>query len=579
MLLATRPMVAPVIALLSGAVFLQAQPKTPLVIPGAVAQVVLVDAHVTDARGRPIADLRISDFELFEDDERVPITSFRPPGSSVAPPITADGAAVMTSEAEPTGREPLTVAIYVDRFQLSPSGRKRALDQASALAAAHIAQGARVIVIGDDPELRALTPLLSDAGAVSAVLGRIQGWVTSSPGVGEGRQTLDSMRLRIEAASERECPGVPPCVCVLPDLIGMGRNYAVARVADAKNAADRLAFLVTALGTLPGRKALIYVSEGLEQRPGIHIYDQIGTFCPEALQKEFGTITAAMQEFETSPALHDAAARANAARVSFYPIDARGLTGLSSADVTEMRREYTPTAKNDSIRDANLANPLQLLAEETGGFALLRGLGSDVAMKRFDADAGGHYVLGFVPGDPDGRTHSLRLRLTAAAQAKHKTDIRHRQSYFRGLSRDRRGQRALATLVFGLEENGLEIEAEVERLDAKTARIRAVLLLSSLTPVPGREEATVKVVLSYRKENDPKSPPVVREKDLTFAMSAAERDREGGLREIIVDVPIDASGYRFVVAVEDMTSSRASYLKRSVGAQDAPSGSKEGRYP
>jgi len=564
-------MLVPIIALLSGAAWIQDQPKAPLTIPPAVAQIVIVDAHVTDSRGRPISGLQVEDFELFEDDKPVPITSFRPPGSSSIPaPSAPDGAVAVTSTPETAGREPLTVAIYVDRFHLSPGGRKRALDQAAALATAHIAQGARVIVIADDPELRALTPLTADASLVSAELRRIQGWATTSPGVGEGRQTLDNIRVRIEMAElEGGCPNRPPCVCVLPELIGMVRIYAIARAADAKGAGDRLSFLVAALGSLPGRKALIYVSEGLEQRPGIHLYEQIGTICPQAMEKEFGTITAAMQEFETSLVLREAAARANAARVSFYPIDARGLTGLSSADITEAVREYTPTAKNDSIRDANLVNPLQLLAEETGGFPLLRGVNPDAAMKRFDADASGHYVLGFVPGEPDGRTHPLRLRLTAAAQAKRKIEIRHRQSYFRALVPDRRGQRALAAMVFGLEENGLEIEAEVERVDARTARVRAVLLLSSLTPVPGTEEARLKVVISYRKENDPRSAPVVREKDVTFAMTASERELEGGLREIIVDVPIDASRYRIVVAIEDMTSNRATYLKRPVGPQEA----------
>lgn len=537
------------------------QPGTPLTIPPSVAQIVIVDAYVIDAKGQPVTGLKQEDFELLEDNQRVPIAAFRPPRAVSPSGVGPRPGETETSQAP--AAEKLTVAIYVDRWLLSAPGRKRALDQAAALAASHIAQGAQAIVIADERGLRALTPLTRDPAVVRAELTRLQSWATTSPGVGEGRQVLDNVKSRIEVAGP-ECPDLPPCLCVLPELIGMVRTYSGARARDVQGASERLSFLVGALGSLDGRKALIYVSDGLEQRPGIHLYDQLGAICPPALEKEFTTITAAMQEWETSPPLREAAARANAARVSLYPIDARGLTGFSAGDISQADREYVATPRNDSIRDANLVNPLQLLAEETGGFPLLRGLDAPTAMKRFEADARGHYVLGFAPGEPDGRTHALELRLTTEAAKTVKAEVRHRRSYRRAVSLDRRGQRALSTMVFGLEEDGLGIEAEVQRMTATTAQVRVVLLLSSLKAATDKEEARVKMVVSFRNSDDEKAAPVVREKDVIFPLGARELEREGGLREMMVEVPIGPAGYDFVIGVEDVTSGVTSYLKRVI---------------
>lgn len=540
-----------------------------LTLAPAVAQLVIVDVHVKDSKGRPVAGLRREDFDLFEDDVKVPLTAFRGPSARSGDLLPPASAASATPAADATAAEPLTLAVYVDRWLLSPTGRKRALDQAAALAAGHIARGAQAIVIGDERGLRALTPLTRDAEVIRAELARLQSWATSSPGTTEGRQVLDNIRTRIELAeSGLECPTLPPCLCVLPDLINMVRAYAGARAADARGAAERLSFLTSALGTLSGRKALIYVSDGLEQRPGLHLYDQIGTICPQALEKDFSTLTAAMQELETSPPLREAAARANAARVSLYPVDARGLAGHSAGDITQERREYAPTPKNDSIRDANLTSPLHLLAEQTGGFALLRGLDPPTALGQFDADERGHYVLGFAPGDPDGQTHILRVGLKPGASGGEKTAIRHRQSYRRAALPDRRGQRALSTMIFGLEENGLGVEAEVERTSAATAQVRVVLLLSSLKEVADRKEGSIKLIVSFRTAGDEKAAPVVRERDVTFPMGAAEMEREGGLREVVIDVPIGSSGFDFVIGVEDLSSGASSYLKRAVSPEE-----------
>jgi len=558
------------IALVGHTVAYQVQTGTPLTIQPAVAQLVIVDAYVMDRKGRPVTGLRQEDFELFEDNRPVPIAAFEPPRAG------ANGAVSATEATTGSGvpgvdqpGEPLTVVIYVDRWLLSPPGRKRALDQAALLAESLIARGARVVVVAEEKGLRPLSPLTRDPQVVREALMQIQRWATSSPGAIESRQVLENIEARIEVAkADRSCEVSPACLCVLPELVTMIRGYSTFRNIEVHDAASRLAFLVNTLRGLEGRKTVIYVSEGLEQRPGIQLYDQLGAICPAVFHKDASQIYAPMQEFETSSMLLEAAARANAARVTFYPIDARGLSSLSSADISQPNREYIPSAKNDSIKNANLVNQYRLLADETGGFAIIRGLDPGSAIKRFDADTLGHYIVGFVPGDPDGKTHRLRLNLTAKAQAKRNAEIRHRQSYFRAEAPARRGQRALSALLFGLEENALQARADVRRTNATTVRVAVSVSLSALRPLPGTDggEARVQIVISFRRTQGENIPVTVREKEVSFSLTADEMSRDGGVREILVDVPVDLGGYEFAIGIEDIASGSAAYLRRSLEA-------------
>jgi hypothetical protein len=257
-------------------------------------------------------------------------------------------------------------------------------------------------------------------------------------------------------------------------------------------------------------------------------------------------------------------ARANAARVSFYPIDARGLNSLSSADVEQNDRRYVPSAKTDSVKDANLVNQYRYLAEQTGGFAIIRGLDPQAAMKRFDADTRGHYVLGFVPGAPDGKTHALYVGLGDKIRNKRNVEIRYRQSYFRAALPARRGQRALSALLFGLEDDALHVRASIERTGPEVARIHVGLPLGSLKPIDGASppEGRVQVVLSFRRSDAPETDVTVREKTVSYSLEESELARDGGQREIVIEIPVSPGDYEFAIGVEDLSSGASSYLRR-----------------
>jgi VWFA-related protein len=560
-ILLSKHSMPPSVAFLLGlAVLAQPQPQgpPPLTIKPAVAQMVIVDAFVIDRKGRPVTDLKVEDFALLEDDRKVTISAFLPPPPTL--PV-AKSATPGRAPAPIPDREPVTLVLYVDRRLLGPTGRRRATDQAFGIAEAHMAQGARAVVIADDNGLRPLTPITTDPTIIRTALTRIQGWATTSPSVSDARSTIENVKTIIEGNMAAGCD----CVCSLPQSLQVVRGYAAIRDIEAKEASARLTFLMSALIGVSGRKSLLYVSEGLEDRPGLQLYEQLRNICPQAVLRDASSISAAMQELETAPILREMTARANAARVTIYPIDARGLVGLSSADILQINdRAYVPTAFNDRLREANLQAPLQRLGDDTGGFALLNGLDPKAAMKRFNADEAGHYILGFVPGEPDGKVHRLWLRLAGVAQDKRKVEIRHRESYLRAELPARRGQRALSALLFGLEENALDAQVEIERASTSKVLLQISVPVGALRTAESADpsQARLFVVIALRPSVGENAAIAVREKEVTVNLNAEEPGRGGGRRSFVVEVPVTEGGYEFAVGVEDVASGSTSYLRR-----------------
>jgi len=408
-----------------------------------------------------------------------------------------------------------------------------------------------VVVVTQDGSLRPITPLTGDAGSVHEALDAIGKLAARSPSVAEEGNVLDQFEAIVQSEG---------CLRGLPQLINVVRDYARWRAIEAQEARDRLNDVVDALVGIPGRKALVYVSEGLEQRPGIQLFDQIGEICPEILRSDFSTVLSAMQEIETSPVLKDAAARANAARVTFYPIDARGLTGQTSMDVSRGNKRYIPSAKNDFVRDANLSNPYRTLAEETGGFALVRGLAPAIATRRLRSEAAGRYVLAFTPArDPDGRAHDLSVRLKNSKDV----ELRHRMSYLHAEPAVVRAQRALSALFFGLEENGLRATLDISRSTEKDgeAVVRLHVPADALNAAP-ESGARVRVVVALRSLEPEKKggASVVREKEFTLKADPSPLDPH----EVAIRVPVTDAAHDFAVGIEDLVNGSTSYFKRTL---------------
>src|SRR6185436_4073584 len=103
------------------------------------------------------------------------------------------------------------------------------------------------------------------------------------------------------------------------------RSYSQSTFNDLSFSIDALKDIVDSLAGLPGRKAVLYVSDGLQLIAGQDMW--------YAVQAKYGEKSSGLTEqfqYDASRRFDELTAQANANRVTFYTIDAAGLRSYSA---------------------------------------------------------------------------------------------------------------------------------------------------------------------------------------------------------------------------------------------------------
>lgn len=179
------------------------------------------------------------------------------------------------------------------------------------------------------------------------------------------------------------------------------------------------------------RKAVILISNGYDFDPfpqGRAGTDQVfgGRYGTPWADPERGDSFLALEQqhnrfadADLSSELAALAGAANRVNAAVYPIDPRGLVTITSVadqiDPTEMRTHIGKTTSN-----------LRLLAEATGGLAVVNDNDFDGALKRIDAETSDYYILGYYMANPDPKQ---RTRAVDVKVRRPGVDVRSRGWY------------------------------------------------------------------------------------------------------------------------------------------------------
>ena len=125
--------------------------------------------------------------------------------------------------------------------------------------------------------------------------------------------------------------------------------------------------------------------------PMVQQQKQSETFSDADLARELGDITRA----------------ANRANTTIYTLDPRGL--VAGSDIDE---QVDPQEWNTYVRKSQ--DSMRVLAEETGGIAVVNQNDFDKALKRIDAESSDYYVLGYYSNNPDPtkRRRKIEVKVT-----------------------------------------------------------------------------------------------------------------------------------------------------------------------
>lgn len=544
--------------------------QAPVPVIAVESDVVHVGAVVTDRKGRVVGDLTREAFTLYVDGRPVPIALFEPAGA-LAPADTAGmttphEAPAPAAAARPAG--PLVV-IHLDADNLTPAGRLRALAGLGEwVAELSSRQSLRVLVTIGDRGIRLLAPVTSDPATVARAIAEAgTAPVHGMRRIQEERTVRESVREIISGAES-----IPTQTCV--DVIHLAQSvieaHARMREAHQQNVIDGLAGLVAALATVPGTKMLVYLTEGLEQLPGLPLFHQLAEVCPAAGQMELAALREAAVRYDVSRLLQELAARANAARVTLYPVDAAGLTSPSTGDPSNDSRRFTPSARNDSVARANFRAGPGILADETGGVAVFDRNRPATGLDALERDLGSRYLLGFSPATaPDGRRHTLRVEVRQRGLT-----VRHRQSYWHAEGADAHVSRTWAALVLGHEEDGLgAVVAAETSTSGESAQLDLRLRLPAerlgAEAADGRRRARLRVVIAVRGDGrDPAARQQAREKTIELAMDPEPGAADDAWREVVVRLPFPRAEAVVAVGLHDLIGGGTTYRRLVVRPPD-----------
>ncbi len=406
---------------------------------------VRLDVVVKDKKGHPIKDLKPEDFEVLEDGVVQKVESFRfvsrEAGANVAEKKDDNPTGVVNpAPVTPAKRSaPTVTALVFDR--LSPEARALARKAGLAYAEEGMASGGFTGVFGIDQSLRTVQPFTDDAALIKGAVERATGAATSTYASGAAKMrentersiSLDSQvssaasnaaaaaRNSSAATAAGEASGQARAEQMLLEMQNQMLDHYERLERDQEGFAtiNSLLAVISPMQNLPGRKTIIFFSEGLK--------------LPPAVQQKF-------------PSVINAANRAN---VSIYSIDAAGLRIQSGT--AEAARELNSLAgarmaqqasgndragngpymraleRNEDLLRFDPRSGLGSLSDQTGGFLIHDTNDLVSGLRRIDDDMNGYYFLTYVPKNKD---YDGRFRRISVKVSRSNVDVQSRQGYY-----------------------------------------------------------------------------------------------------------------------------------------------------
>ncbi|MEO1367263.1 MAG: VWA domain-containing protein, partial [Acidobacteriota bacterium] len=358
-------------------------------------EIINVEVYVTDRDGEAVTGLGPEDFEITHDGDPVAISNFfasseqlqaqaaeADAGSGPAP-VASPALAVPQPEADAS--QQLNLVLFVDNRNISPKNRNRAIEAIRASVVRDLRPQDRVTVVSFDGRVQIHQTTTGDAAAVDAALERVS--LEGASGVHAGLDRLSLLRelQQTDLAAERR--QLLPRTGFIQDTIDWDgilnqiRTYARQEFDRTAVTIGTLGQFVDTLAGMNGRKALIYVSDGISLRPGETL---INTFMQKRPRDAQGVDVPATElegrEYDATHLFEDLGRKANASRVTFYTILAAGATPQTMTPAEQSAFFNTGGGADQfqvwdgglqAIESANVRGSMQILADSTGGLATL----------------------------------------------------------------------------------------------------------------------------------------------------------------------------------------------------------------
>ena len=407
---------------------------------------VVLDAIVKDKKGRLVKDLSAADFEVLEDGVPQEVRSFRlvsrgatTPVDSSAPPDAKTGTqpkAAPDATTPQRGPGPLNfstrfggLALVYDR--LSPNARSIARE-ASLSYIDGMQRDDFAGVFGIDLSLHVLQRFTNNGEKIKAAVDRALGHSSSTYSsavdkIADLQNEQSGLQTQIDSGQIGAGAGNDPSAAIGAAAAQQQFNAMTLNIAQGFErmehnqqgyaTIDGLLAIIEGMKNLPGRKAMIFFSEGIQ--------------LPTNVISHFRSVINS----------------ANRANVSIYAVDAAGLRAVSDdagtgRALTRLGQARAATAgsqsdpfgsmmvdleRNENLMRSNPDSALGELAQSTGGVLIANTNNPGPKLRQVDEDLHSYYILSYAPRNSnyDGRFRQISVKVNRSG-----LDVQTRKGYY-----------------------------------------------------------------------------------------------------------------------------------------------------
>ncbi len=397
-----RPVFRPlVLALLAGLPPLAAAPpeSDPVLVQGvrAAVQVTAMDLDVVATKdGRPVDDLTREEFRVTVDGRELPLDYFTrvTAGTLHGPDLaTASPDLVLETLANDAGERYVArqFLVFFDDAHLLVRDRPRVVEALRDLVT-RLSPSDRMALVVYDSSPGVLVPFTAEKEALLSGLARLekkapsgQAWET------QFRQQQNALRVPCQYAAfsvryRNACDA------------GL-RSWSEQVEARELGSLRELRRAVAALSARSGKRVFLYVSRGLELRPGQSLVDALG---PAPL---------AQYDFSVLDEFRQVVDEANRSGVTVHALDARGLA-VETADASQR----SPTLLDPFLSNQSRREGLAGLAQETGGLLLENRNDFTTSVDRVYREASNYYSIGVTLAAVDPKKPVVPVKVTTTRE-------------------------------------------------------------------------------------------------------------------------------------------------------------------
>jgi VWFA-related protein len=411
-----------------GSAFAQTPPAPERPIVRTSATEVLLDVSVTDKHGKPVKNLKQSDLEVYEDEVRQPVTSFRFVSASEAQQLATRAAAAGGQPAESRTLHSVSLVCLVFH-NLDPVARVRAIEVARDFLRNELPPDTYIGMFTLDDRLTAVHAFTKDRHELSQAVGTAFSaqpldFVAASVPALTANPTMVTIVTVTDAVNHTSSTTMEVTGGEIANTVVTGaevgtdygsnvmRGLQVTENRDFSNIngmreTDKIINMVTQFGRLPGHKLVLLLTTGLSTTGDPDRFDSIVAKANE------NHIT--IDAIDVAGLTDQSTAQAADLAVGQVAAVSRTQTAIGGSLAAAKEKSRQGDTLNDAVRNSDVQAALRALADGTGGTFIANTNEFRKPMQRIADDLETHYELTYRPTATlyDGRLRSIKVRVAS----------------------------------------------------------------------------------------------------------------------------------------------------------------------